>query len=133
MAAKTGALWERKEETEEEEDVPSGNSKLFLNRRIHRDFRVNEIFRKKSTKLDDVDDEDDDKDEFGLPKTDTTEKEHLETVKEEKQQTEETKVTDDKTEHKKVSYIFHDLRDNCFNPFMLRYCIYAKYSDNLTL
>ena len=45
IEVKTGALWERKNNDEEEEEVVI-RSKLFLNRKAQRDFRVNEIFRK---------------------------------------------------------------------------------------
>ena len=106
MSAKTGALWERKEEKEEEEDgIASANSKLFLNRRIHKDFRVNEIFRRKATKIGGVDDEDHDDglDEFGNVRTDKKQTDQVEVDKEEKPKIEEKKDSDDKTEKKKVS------------------------------
>ena len=106
MSAKTGALWERKEEQEEEEDgISAANSKLFLNRRIHKDFRVNEILRKKATKIGGVDDEDHDDglDEFGNVRTDRKQNDQVEVDKEEKPKIEEKNDTDDKTEKKKVS------------------------------
>lgn len=46
---KTGAYWERSDE-KEEEDAPLGPSKLFLNRHANRDFKINEIIRKKAYK-----------------------------------------------------------------------------------
>lgn len=47
----TGAHWERKEEPEEEEqDLSTGESKLFLNRKAQREYRINELFRRKAKK-----------------------------------------------------------------------------------
>lgn len=104
MSAKTGALWERKDDNEEEEDVPVGRSKLFLNRRIHRDYRVNEIFRKKATKLDGVADaeDDDNLDEFGNIKTEKVEKTPEQPIKQEEKEAEEAKTAEEEVEKKKV-------------------------------
>lgn len=46
---KTGAYWERSDD-KEEEDPNIGESKLFLNRSANRDFKINEIVRKKAYK-----------------------------------------------------------------------------------
>jgi hypothetical protein len=46
---KTGAYWERSEQ-KEEDDPNFGESKLFLNRHANRDFKINEIVRKKAYK-----------------------------------------------------------------------------------
>lgn len=46
---KTGAYWERHEQ-QEEEDTPVGQSQLFLNSQATRDFRINEVIRKKAYK-----------------------------------------------------------------------------------
>lgn len=48
---KTGAHWERKEEMEEEDpDFAAGESKLFLNRKAQRDYRINEMYRRRARK-----------------------------------------------------------------------------------
>ena len=100
MSAQTGAYWEKKNDNDEEEEVPVGNSKLFLNRRIHRDYRVNEIFRRKATKIEGADDdEDEDLDEYGLPK-EKEDKQAEETIKEEEKKAET--VVEEETEKKKV-------------------------------
>ena len=101
MSAQTGAYWEKKNDNDEEEEVPVGNSKLFLNRRIHRDYRVNEIFRRKATKIEGADDaEDEDLDEYGLPKEKKEDKQAEEAIKEEEKKAET--VVEEETEKKKV-------------------------------
>lgn len=104
MSAKTGALWERKEHKDDEDELPVGNSKLFLNRRIHRDYRVNEIFRKKATKIEEIDGEDADEnlDEFGNLKTNEKQEKSAEIGSEEKNRTEEPPDAEDETKKKKV-------------------------------
>ena len=95
--AKTGAYWEKKETRDEEDEIPVGNSKLFLNRQIHRDFRVNELFRKKAEKIENVDAEEEEEfDEYGLP----IEKKKNEEVVEEEEKKPEPKV--EETTKKKV-------------------------------
>ena len=96
--AKTGAYWEKKETRDEEDEIPVGNSKLFLNRQIHRDFRVNELFRKKAEKIETVDAEEEEEfDEYGLP---VEKKKNEEEVVEEEEKKPEPKV--EETAKKKV-------------------------------
>lgn len=48
---KTGALWERKDDMQEgDQDGSTGESKLFLNRKAQREYRINELFRRKARK-----------------------------------------------------------------------------------
>ena len=98
--AKTGAYWEKKETVEEEDEIPVGNSKLFLNRQIHRDFRVNELFRKKAEKIDVAknEEEEEDLDEYGLPREKNEEED---VVKEEEKKPEPEVIAE--TEKKKVN------------------------------
>ena len=48
---KTGSYWERRDQPEEEDqDEASGESKLFLNRKAQREYRINEMYRRKARK-----------------------------------------------------------------------------------
>ena len=106
---KTGASWERKDE--EEDEVEVGRSKIFLNRKANRDFRVNELFRKNALRIgDDVEPTDKDGenevDEEKIEAPKPKGKESLETLKIEDKTAEIRKEEEEQKKKKKVLYLF---------------------------